>query len=81
MHLASARFWTIFLSLILFGCATGQKALYQNANNENLNSASQVGATEDESIWVERTHSKKAIMGWDHGLWNSGSGLCPATIL
>lgn len=63
MHLASARFWTIFLSLILFGCATGQKALYQNANNENLNSASQVGATEDESIWVERTHSEKSHHG------------------
>jgi len=63
MHLASARFWTIFLSLILFGCATGQKGSYQNTNNENLSSASQVKATKDESKWVEGTRSEKSHHG------------------
>lgn len=63
MHLASARFWTIFLLLILFGCATGQKKSYQNTNNENLSSASQVEITEDESKWVEGTHSEKSHHG------------------
>ncbi len=63
MHLASARFWTIFLSLILFGCATGKKGSYQNTNNENLSSASQVKATKDESKWVEGTRSEKSHHG------------------
>jgi hypothetical protein len=63
MHLASARFWTIFLSLILFGCATGQKGSYQNTNNENLSSASQVKATKNESKWVEGTRSEKSHHG------------------
>jgi hypothetical protein len=63
MHLASARFWTIFLSLILFGCATGQKGSYQNTNNENLSSTSQVKATKDESKWVEGTRSEKSHHG------------------
>lgn len=63
MHLASARFWAIFLSLILFGCATGQKKSYQNTNNENLSSAIQLEATEDESKWVEGTRTGKSHHG------------------
>lgn len=59
MQLASACSWAIFLSLILFGCATGQKESYQNTNNGNFSSASQAEATEDESKWVEGTRSEK----------------------
>jgi len=63
MHLASARSWVIFLLLILFGCATGQKVSYQTTNNKNLSSANQVEATEDESKWVEGTRSEKTHHG------------------
>ena len=64
MHLASARFWAIFLSLIPVRLRNrSKKNRMQNTNNDHLNSANQLEATEDESKWVEETRTGKSHHG------------------